>query len=71
MTDARALARRLMQLYTLLPPTALVYRFPGVYTDANVAISGTHTHSGPSGFLQDTIFLFAGSGWVPTTINVT
>ena len=22
---------------------------PGLYSDANVAISGTHTHSGPSG----------------------
>jgi neutral ceramidase len=41
----------------------------GLYTDANVAVSGTHTHSGPSGFLEDTIFQFAGSGWVPQTID--
>jgi len=46
----------------------LAERLPGLYTDENVAISGTHTHSGPSGFLQDTIFQFAGSGWQPHTI---
>ena len=40
-----------------------------LYTDANVGVSGTHTHSGPSGFLEDTIFQFAGSGWVPQTID--
>ena len=41
----------------------------GVYTDANLCISATHSHSGPSGFLQHTIFQFAGSGWVPATLN--
>jgi neutral ceramidase len=44
-------------------------RAPGLYTHENVAISGTHTHSAPSGFLQDTIFQFAGSGWVPATVE--
>jgi neutral ceramidase len=48
---------------------ALEKELPGVYTVENVAISGTHTHSGPSGFLQDVIFQFAGSGWQPQTIN--
>ena len=42
---------------------------PSVYTDENLCISGTHTHSGPSGFLEHTIFQFAGSGWVPSTID--
>ncbi len=28
----------------------------GVYTLENVCISGTHTHSGPAGFLQYTLF---------------
>eukprot|EP00040_Diaphanoeca_grandis_P039096 m.258136 g.258136 ORF g.258136 m.258136 type:complete len:729 (-) comp36170_c0_seq1:249-2435(-) len=41
----------------------------GLYTLQNVAISGTHSHSGPSGFLQDMIFQLAGSGFVPETIN--
>ncbi|KAJ8603639.1 hypothetical protein CTAYLR_007568 [Chrysophaeum taylorii] len=40
-----------------------------VYNETNVAISGTHSHSGPSGFLQHEIFQLAGSGWVPQTID--
>eukprot|EP00937_MAST-01D_sp_MAST-1D-sp2_P008111 g8111.t1 len=40
-----------------------------LYTDANVGVSGTHTHSGPSGFLENVIFQFAGSGWQPQTID--
>jgi len=43
--------------------------FPGVYTQQNLALSGTHTHSGPSGFLQDVIFQFAGSGFVEATMD--
>ena len=39
------------------------------YSDANLCVSATHTHSGPSGFLQYTIFRFAGSGWVPSTVD--
>ena len=35
------------------------------YDETNIMISGTHTHSGPSGFLQHMIFQLAGSGWVP------
>ena len=48
---------------------ALDHLLPGVYSDASIAISGTHTHSGPSGFLQNTIFQLAGTGWVPETIT--
>eukprot|EP00900_Chrysochromulina_parva_P006760 jgi/Chrpa1/16085/Chrysochromulina_OHIO_Genome00020891-RA len=40
-----------------------------VYTEANLCISATHTHSGPSGFLEHTLFQFAGSGWVPQTLD--
>eukprot|EP00936_MAST-01D_sp_MAST-1D-sp1_P000050 g50.t1 len=40
-----------------------------LYTDANVGVSGTHTHSGPSGFLEDVLFQFSGSGWQPQTID--
>ena len=35
---------------------ALNERLPGMYTIDNVCISGTHTHSGPAGFLQYTLF---------------
>ena len=43
-------------------------KMPGMYSEKNVAVSGTHTHSGPSGFLQDVLYQFGGSGWVPQTI---
>ena len=33
------------------------------YFDENVAVSGTHTHSAPGGFLQDTLFLFSAGGF--------
>ncbi|KAL1506896.1 hypothetical protein AB1Y20_007761 [Prymnesium parvum] len=48
---------------------ALAASLPGVFDDASLTISGTHSHSGPSGFLQYTIFQFAGSGWVAETID--
>lgn len=48
---------------------ALNKSLPATYDDTTVSISGTHTHSAPSGFLQNTIFQFAGSGWVPQTID--
>lgn len=44
-------------------------RFPGLYTLDNVGISGTHTHSGPSGFLQDVLFQFSGSGFQPIVLD--
>lgn len=34
-----------------------------LYFDENVAVSGTHTHSAPGGFLQDTLFLFSAGGF--------
>lgn len=40
-----------------------------LYNVTNVIISGTHTHSGPSGFLQHSIFQLAGSGWVPQVVD--
>lgn len=43
--------------------------FPGEYSHENVALSGTHTHSGPAGFLQNTMLQFAGGGFVPATVD--
>jgi neutral ceramidase len=57
------------QVVTNRVVSELKQRLPGVYSELNVCISGTHTHSGPSGFLQDVIFQFAGSGWEPQTID--
>ena len=36
----------------------------GVYTVDNLCISGTHTHSGPAGFLQYTLFQVTSLGFV-------
>jgi len=44
-------------------------KYGDLYTLQNVGISGTHTHSGPSGFLQEVMFQFSGSGWQPVTVN--
>ena len=41
----------------------------GTYTYSNVILSGTHTHSGSSGYMQHMIFQLAGSGWIPQTID--
>ena len=48
---------------------ALEKLYPGVYTDENVCLSGTHTHSGPAGFLQNTMLQFAGGGFVQATVD--
>ena len=39
------------------------------YTYENVVLSGTHTHSAASGFLQHMIFQLAGSGYLPETVE--
>ena len=42
---------------------------PDKYTARNVLISGTHTHSGPSGFFQYMLFDLAGSFFVNQTFT--
>mmetsp|Transcript_30521 Transcript_30521/g.48829 ORF Transcript_30521/g.48829 Transcript_30521/m.48829 type:complete len:734 (+) Transcript_30521:106-2307(+) len=39
-------------------------RFPGVYSEENVCISGTHTHSATAGFLQNMLFQVTSLGFV-------
>jgi len=41
----------------------------GIFSADNVAISGTHTHSGPAGFLQYTIYQITSWGFVPETFD--
>lgn len=43
---------------------------PGIYSIENLCLSGTHTHSGPAGFLQNTMLQFAGGGFVPETVRL-
>lgn len=42
---------------------------PGVYTNDNLAISGTHTHSGPAGFLQYVLYQVTSFGFVQETLD--
>jgi neutral ceramidase len=40
-----------------------------IYTTENLAISGTHTHSGPAGFLQYVLFQMTSLGFVQETFD--
>jgi neutral ceramidase len=40
-----------------------------IYTFENFAISGTHTHSGPAGFLQYILYQFTSFGYVEETMD--
>jgi Neutral/alkaline non-lysosomal ceramidase. len=39
------------------------------YSEDNVLVSGTHTHSAPGGFLMDFLFDLNSLGFVPDTFN--
>lgn len=40
-----------------------------LYTTANVMLSGTHTHSGPGGFLQYLLFDITSLGFIQETLD--
>lgn len=44
-------------------------RYQDTYTIDNVIISGTHTHSGPGGFLMDLLYDLSILGFVPQTFD--
>eukprot|EP00887_Chlorella_sp_A99_P008094 scaffold12.g8094.t1 len=44
-------------------------RYGGLYTEQNVALSGTHTHSGPAGYLQYLVYDITTLGFYPQTFN--
>lgn len=43
-------------------------RYGDLYTDENVAISGTHTHSGPGGFLTYLMYDLPSLGYMRSTV---
>lgn len=45
------------------------YNLGSLYKEDNVLISGSHTHSGPGGFLMDFLFDLNSLGFVPDTFN--
>lgn len=44
-------------------------KFGKMYTQQNVAISGTHTHSTPAGFLQYVLYDVTSLGFVKETFD--
>jgi len=40
-----------------------------LYSAKNVVISGTHTHSGPGGYLQYVLFLVTSKGWIQQSFD--
>ena len=40
-----------------------------MYSNANVMLSGTHTHSGPGGFLQYLLFDITSLGFIKETLD--
>jgi neutral ceramidase len=42
---------------------------PDLYTEQNVALSGTHTHSGPAGYLQYLVYDITGFGFIRETFD--
>ncbi|KAI8637597.1 Neutral/alkaline nonlysosomal ceramidase [Parasitella parasitica] len=48
---------------------ALEARYGALYTEKNVMISSTHSHSGMGGYLQYTLYEFASLGWIEETVK--
>ncbi|XP_053269667.1 neutral ceramidase [Pleuronectes platessa] len=44
--------------------SALQVKFGDVYRQENVVLSGTHTHSGPGGYFQYTLFMVSSKGFI-------
>ncbi|KAI4306675.1 hypothetical protein L6164_029932 [Bauhinia variegata] len=57
------------QLVTIKVIERLKARYGDLYTDKNVAISGTHTHAGPGGYLQYVVYLVTSLGFVPQSFD--
>ena len=53
----------------VLPRVADLLGDSTLYTVDNVAISGTHSHSGPAGFMQYILYQFTSLGYVPETLD--
>lgn len=44
-------------------------QYGGLYNEQNVALSGTHTHSGPAGYLQYLVYDITSLGFIPQTFH--
>ncbi len=44
-------------------------KYGGMYSAKNVVLSGTHTHSGPGGYLQYVLLIITSKGWVQQSFD--
>jgi len=61
-----AMMGQLVKLFVLEELESL---YPGVYNEANVVLSSTHTHSGPAGFMQYVLFNVPNLGFIQETLD--
>ncbi|KAK6939262.1 Neutral/alkaline non-lysosomal ceramidase, N-terminal, partial [Dillenia turbinata] len=57
------------QLVTIKVLERLNHRYGDLYNEDNLAISGTHTHAGPGGYLQYALYAAASLGFVPQSFD--
>ncbi|XP_030266734.1 neutral ceramidase isoform X2 [Sparus aurata] len=48
---------------------ALQVKYGDLYRQDNVVLSGTHTHSGPAGYFQYTLFMITSKGYIKSSIE--
>ncbi|XP_019705525.1 neutral ceramidase 2 [Elaeis guineensis] len=58
------------QLVTIKVLERLRSRYGDLYNEDNIAISGTHTHAGPGGYLQYVLYAAASLGFVKQSFDV-
>ena len=61
-----AMMGQLVKVYVL---ESLESLYPGVYTEQNLVLSSTHTHSGPAGFMQYVLFNVPNLGFIQQTLD--
>nr|XP_043619098.1 neutral ceramidase 2-like [Erigeron canadensis] len=57
------------QLVTIKVLERLSKRFGKLYNEDNVAISGTHTHAGPGGYMQYVLYSVTSLGFIPQSFD--
>ncbi|KAL4575417.1 hypothetical protein LXL04_022260 [Taraxacum kok-saghyz] len=57
------------QLVTIKVLERLSKRFGKLYNEDNVAISGTHTHAGPGGYMQYVVYSVTSLGFIPQSFD--
>ncbi|KAL1549458.1 Neutral ceramidase 3 [Salvia divinorum] len=62
-------ARMASQLVTIKVLQRLKSRYEELYNEENVAISRTHTHAGPGGYLQYVTYSITSLGFIPQSFD--